>query len=219
MPVPITKGGRDQYQPFFTQIRSVKKLRSLELVVPPVGIKTYQLKQALPPLLMGGLLLALAFYLLSLLHFSTAMNSPSEVFSALASLAAASLAAMGWFYSVRFLSNGLRRLGTFLFRQVHIQLEADVLLVAYKYWLRSPVYVVNTRRTDIYSISTLPTSNANAASGSSDPNSGALRILTRRNRISKPHDCYKLTVADGALSQRDLRWLASLLTDWRSGSC
>lgn len=214
MPVPITKGGRDQYQPFFTQIRSVKKLRSLELVVPPVGIKTHQLKRSLPPLLMGGLLLALAFYLLSLLHFSSAMSSPSEVFSALASLAAASLAVTGGFYSCRFLSNGLRLLGTFLFRQVHIQLEADVLLVAYKYWLRSPVYVVNTRRTDIYSISTLPAANANSST-----NSGALRILTHRNRIRTPHDCYKLTVADGALSQRDLRWLASLLNDWRSGSC
>ena len=214
LPVPITKGGRDQYQPFFTQIRSVKKLRSLELVVPPVGIKTHQLKRALPPLLMGGLLLGLAFYLLSLLHFSIA-SSPSEFFSALASLAAASLAITGGFYSCRFLGNGLRLLGTFLFRQVHIQLEADVLLVAYKYWLRSPVYVVNTRRADIYSISTVPAANANAAGA----NSGALRILTHRNRIRTPHDCYKLTVADGALSQRDLRWLASLLNDWRSGSC
>lgn len=217
-PVPITNGGQDQYQPFFTQIRSVKKLRSLELVVPPVGIKTHQLKQALPPLLMGGLLLALALYLLSLLYFSAEISSRGEFFNALASLAAASLAAMGGFYSFRFLSNGLRLLGTFLFRQVHIQLEADVLLVAYKYWLRSPVYVVNTRRADIYSISTLPVSNASIGANS-EVNSGALRILTHRNRIRTPHDCYKLTVADGALSQRDLRWLGSLLNDWRSGSC
>ena len=43
-----------------------------------------------------------------------------------------------------------------MLRDIHIQLEADVLLIAYKYWLRAPVYVVNTKRADIYSISTLP---------------------------------------------------------------
>ena len=213
MPVPIT-GNRNQYQPFFTQIRSVKKLRSLELVVPPVGIKMPQIKRALPPLLMGGLLMALALHLLSLLHFSTAMlSSPSEFFSTLASLAAASLAIMGGLYSYRFFKTGLRLLSTFLFRQIHIQIEADVLLIAYKYWLRSPVYVVNTRRADIYSIGTLPVTDAADA----DANNGALRVSTHRNRVRTPRDCYKLTVTDGALSQRDLRWLTSLLNDWRSG--
>ncbi|MGB3299452.1 MAG: serine/threonine-protein kinase [Phormidesmis sp.] len=209
LPVPIMSGHRDQYQPFFTQIKSVKKRRSLELVVPPVGIKTRQYQRALPPLLMGVFLLALALHLLSLLHFSAAMLSVSGLFSGLASLAAASLAMMGIWYSWRFLQNGMRLLSTCLFREIHIQIEADVLLIAYKYWLRSPQYIVNTRRSDVYSISTVLGTGADE---------GALRILTHRNRVHIPHNCYKLTVAHGALSQRDLRWLTSLLNDWRSGS-
>ncbi len=211
LPIPISNGNREQYQPFFTQIKSVKKPRSLELVVPPVGIKPAQAKRALPPLLMGATLLAVALYLFSLLHFSpTMLNSPQGIFSGVASLFAASLGTLGCFYSFCFLKTGLRLLSTFLLRQVHIQLEADVLLIAYKYWLRSPVYIVNARRADIYSISLLP------GSGTHD---SALRILTHHNRTRAPRECYKLTVADGALSQRDIRWLTSLLNDWRSGGC
>jgi serine/threonine protein kinase len=211
LPIPIPNGHREQYQPFFTQIKSVKKLRSLELIVPPIGIKIAQVKRALPPLIMGAALLSVALYLFSLLHFSPAMlNSPQGLFSGIASLAAASLGTMGCLYSVRFFKSGLRLLNTFLLRQVHIQLEADVLLIAYKYWLRSPIYVVNAKRADIYSISTLPNH------GRDD---GALRILTHRNRTRTPHDCYKLTIADGALSHRDIRWLTSLLNNWRAGSC
>jgi serine/threonine protein kinase len=209
LPIPITDGKREHYQPFFTQIKSVKKPRSLELIVPPVGIKSTQLKRVLPPLLMGATLLAVALHLFSLLHFSPAMlNSSQGIFNGVASLAAASLATMGCLYSYRFLKTGLRLLNTFVLRQVHIQLEADVLLIAYKYWLRSPTYIVNARRADIYSISTLPNSG-----------DGALRILTHNNRTRTPRECYKLTVADGALSQRDIRWLNSLLNEWRARGC
>jgi serine/threonine protein kinase len=211
MPVPISNGTQEQYQPFFTQIKSVKKRRSLELIVPPVGIKTPQAKRVLPPLLMGAMLLGVALHLFSKLHFSIAMlDSPIGIFSGMASLAAASLGAMGCLYSVRFFKTGLRLIHTFGLRQVHIQLEADVLLIAYKYWLRSPIYVFNARRADIYSISTLPNQGTDE---------GAVRILTQHNRTLVPRECYKLTLADGALSPRDLRWLTSLLNDWRSGGC
>lgn len=209
LPVPIMTGNQDRYQPFFTRIRAVKKLRSLELVVPPVGLKSKQAKRALPPLLMGLSLLGVALHLLSLLHFSPAMlASPNGLFSLVASASAASLAIVSCFYSLRFMRNGFRLLNMSMLREVHIQLEADVLLVAYKYWGRSPVYVVNTKRADIYSISALP-------------GEQALRILTHHNRTQKPRDCYKLSLADGAMSRRDMRWLTSLMNDWRnhSGSC
>ncbi len=211
LPIPIANANREQYQPFFTQIKSVKKPRSLELIVPPVGIKATQAKRVLPPLLMGSALLAVALHLFSLLHFSPAMlNSAPGIFNGVASLAAASLGTIGCLYSFRFLKTGLRLLNKFAVREVHIQLEADVLLVAYKYWLRSPAYIVNARRADIYSISTLP---------SSGSHEGALRILTHNNRTREPRECYKLTVGDGALSQRDIRWLTSLLNNWRSSGC
>ena len=207
LPVPILSGNRDKYEPFFTKVRSVKKARSLELIVPPVGLQTSQAKRALPPVLMGLTLLGVAMHLLSLLQLSPAMLSSAGLFVGFATAAAASLAMLGCWYSFRFLRTGLRLLGRFMLRDIQIQLEADVLLVAYKYWFRAPVYVVNTRRADIYSISTLP-------------NDNALRILTHRNRTRSPHDCYKLTIADGALSPRDIRWLTSLLNDWKQhGSC
>lgn len=209
LPVPIVSGNQDKYQPFFTRIRSVKKLRSLELIVPPVGIKSKQAKRAIPPLLMGGALIGVAMHLLSLLHFSPAMlTSAGGLFSLIASASAASLAIVSCFYGVRFISNGLRLLNTFLLREVQIQLETDVLLIAYKYWGRSPVYVVNTKRADIYSISTLP-------------GEESLRILTHHNRTHKPRDCYKLSLADGAMSRRDVRWLTSLINDWKNqaGGC
>jgi len=216
LPVPILNGSHDRYQPFFTQIKSVKKRRSYELVVPPVGLKVSQLKKAWPPLLMGSVLFSVALHLLSLLHFSPAMLSRAGLVSGTASVAAASLALLGCWYSFIFLRNGFRLLSICLFRQIHIQLESDVLLVAYKYWLRSPNYVVNTHRSDIYSICTLPSNDLEA-----DANGAALRILTHCNRTRSPKSCYQLTLADGALSQRDIRWLTSLLNDWRhsSGRC
>lgn len=203
-PVPITPSAQTRSQPFFTQIKAAKKSRSLELIVPPVGLRSAHCKRALLPLLMGGALLGLAIYLITLLNFSPAMSSARDM----AALAAACLAGVGCLYSLRFLKSGLALLNRHLFRQVYIQLEADVLLIAYKYWLRSPVYIVNTRREDIYSISALP-------------NGEALRILTHRNRTQDRCGCYKLAVSDGALSHRDIRWLTSLLNDWRHqpGSC
>ncbi|NJM97497.1 MAG: hypothetical protein HC800_10290 [Phormidesmis sp. RL_2_1] len=154
----------------------------------------------MPSLLMGAAMLATALYLFSLLHFSLATITS---LSGIASLAAASLGMMGCLYSARFLRSGLYLLSTALLRHIHIQLESDVLLVAYQYWLRSPIYLLNTRRADIYNISVLP-------------NGGALRILTHHNRTQYPCDCYKLTTEDGALSHRDIRWLTSLLNDWRN---
>jgi serine/threonine protein kinase len=209
LPVPINRSAGEHYKPFFTKIKSVKKLRSTEFIVPPVGLKPSHLQQVLPPLLMGSSLLAIAIHLLSLLHFSPAMlTSVAGAISGIASLGAASLAMMGCFYSFRFFRTGLRQLSTCLLRRVHIQLEGDLLLINYQYWLRSPLYVVNTRRSDIYSISALP-------------EDGALRILTHTNRTRTYGNCFKLNVFDGALSPRDIRWLTSLLNDWRhqTGDC
>lgn len=202
--VPITPSAQTRSQPFFTQIKAAKKSRSLDLIVPSVGLRSTYCKRALLPLLMGGALLSSAIYLITLLNFSPAISTARDM----AALAAGCLAGVGCLYSFRFLKNGLASLNRYLFRQVHIQLEADVLLIAYKYWLRSPVYIVNTRREDIYSISALP-------------NGEALRILTHRNRTQDRCGCYKLTVSDGALSHRDIRWLTSLLNNWRHqpGSC
>lgn len=202
LPVPISTSSQDRYQPFFTQIQSIQKSRSLELVIPPVGWRSAQAKQSFAPLLMGTALLAVALYLFTRLHFS---SDTLTTVHGLASLAAASLGAMGCFYSARFLRSGLYLLGVALLRQIQIQLEADVLLIGYKYWLRSSDYLINSQRADIYNISALP-------------DGGALRILTHRNRTRTLSDCYKLTLSDGALSPRDIRWLTSLLNEWRCPS-
>lgn len=199
LPVPISSSSRDRYQPFFTQIRSTQKSRSLQLVIPPAGWGSVQAKRSVAPLLMGSTLLAVSLYLLTRLDFSL---DTLRTIHGIAVLAAASLGAMGGIYSARFFRSGFYLLGIALLRQIQVQLEADVLLIGYKYWLRSPDYVINTRRTDIYNISALP-------------DGGALRILTHRNRTRTLRDCYKLTLDDGALSPRDVRWLTSLLNDWR----
>jgi len=213
LPVPITNGNRDKYEPFFTQIKSAKRLRSFELIIPPVGLHVTQAKKIFPPLIMGTTLLVVALHLLSLLDFSPLMlTTASGIVDGIASLAAASLAVVGCLYSFKFLQNAFRLINRFMLRRVRVQLEADVLLVAYQHWLRAPEYVVNTRRADIYSICALPSHGVDA---------GALRILTHHNRTSRPNDCYKLTLTDGALSHRDIRWLTSLINDWRQhpGSC
>jgi len=209
MPVPIFTGSYPQEKPYFTKIKRSKSRRSLSLVVPPVGMRSRAYRRALPPLLMGVGMTSVTLYLFSLLaplvSFSTDMLT---TFSGVAALAAASLGVMGGIYSFRFMRTGLILMSRVLFRRIHIQLESGVLLIAYKYWLRSPVYVVNTRREDLYSINALA-------------NCEALRILTHNNRTRVPCDCYKLSIADGALTPRDIRWLTSLLNDWRgaSGRC
>lgn len=203
-PVPITTNGRNHYQPFFTQIRSQKKPHSLELTVPPIGIRSTAFRQALVPLTIGTVMLVCAIYLAHLLDFSgtfsgALLTSPEG----LATLVAAVLAVVGCTYSFRFLSNGLHQLQICLLRRVQIQIESDVLLIAYRYWLRAPVYIVNTKRDCIYNISALP-------------DGSALRILTHHNRTEASCLCYKLTLDDGMISRRDVRWLTSLLNDWRS---
>ncbi len=175
-PVPIVPSAQAQSQPFFTQIKSAKKSRSFELVIPPAGLRSGYFKRALPPLLVGGAMLVLAIYLMALLNFSSAMFTSA---SGLTTLAAACLGIVGCVYSLRFLKRGLVLLGNALLRQIYIQLEADVLLIAYKYWWRSPVYIVNTKRADIYSISSFP-------------DGGALRILTHQNRTRARYGCYRL---------------------------
>ncbi|MEO0770523.1 MAG: serine/threonine-protein kinase [Cyanobacteria bacterium J06649_4] len=200
LPVPITTTGRDHYQPFFTRIKSKRRPHSLELIVPPIGLRSSAFKQSMPPLLIGGTLLISALYLMSLLSFGPAMLASVE---GLATLTAAALAAVGCAYSFRFLKNGLQYLQTCLLRNIHIEIESDVLLIGYRYWLRSPKYIVNTKRECIYNISALP-------------DGGALRILTHHNRTKAACVCYKLTTQDGALSSRDIRWLTSLLNDWRT---
>lgn len=202
LPVPISTSSQDRYQPFFTQIQSIQKSRSLELVILPVGWRSAQAKRSFAPLLMGTTLLSLALYLFTRLNFSPGTLTTVH---GLASLAAASLGAMGCLYSARFLRSGLYLLWVALLRQIQIQIEADVLLIGYKYWLRSPDYVINSQRADIYNISALP-------------DGGALRILTHRNRTRTLSDGYKLTLSDGALSPRDIRWLTSLLNEWRRPS-
>lgn len=205
MPVPIVSRTSAPDKPYFTQIKQVKKRRSLALVVPPVRLRSAHCQRALPPLLMGLVMMSVTMYLFSLLTFSPQMLNS---FEGIAALAAGSLGLMGGLYGIRFLRTGLILLSRSFLRQVHIQLEPDVLLIAYKYWLRSPVYVVNTRREAIYDIATL-------ADGD------ALRILTHHNRTRFPCTCYQLSLEDGALSPRDIRWLASLLSEWRRqpGSC
>ena len=199
-PVPISNCGRNHYQPFFTQIRSRKSPNSLELTIPPVGIRSAAFKQALMPLSIGTIMLSAAIYLIYLLDFSgPLLTNPAG----LATLAASVLADVGCAYSFRIMSSGQPQLQNCLLRRVQIQIESDVLLVAYRYWLRPPAYIVNTKRECIYNISALP-------------DGSALRILTHHNRTEASCLCYKLTLNDGQLSRRDVRWLTSLLNDWRS---
>ncbi len=199
-PVPISNSAHNRYEPFFTQIRSKKKPHSLELTILPVGPRSAAFRQALVPLTVGVTMLVAAAYLVHLLDFSTSLLTSRD---GLATLVAAVLAMVGFTYSFRFLSSALQQLQVCLLRRVKIQLEADVLLVAYRYWLRPPVYIVNTKRECIYNISALP-------------DGSALRILTHHNRTHGSCLCYKLGLNDGALSRRDVRWLTSLLNDWRS---
>ena len=201
-PVPITTSGRNHYQPFFTNIQSKKRPHSLELTIPAVGVHSHAFRRTLPPLLLGSALLGAAPYLLNLLDFSSASSLLAST-DGLATLTAAILAMVGCVYSFRFLKSGLHQLQIALLRRIKIQIESDVLLVSYNYWLRSPQYIVNTKRECIYNISALP-------------DGSALRILTHHNRTQSSCLCYKLTVNDGMLSRRDVRWLTSLLNDWRT---
>lgn len=198
VPIPIVSKPYSQDQLYFTKIEQRERANALDLIIPAKGIKQADYKRALPPVLMGSALLSLGIYLLSLLSFSWDMFYYSK---GLAALAAAALGAVGSFQGCKFLLVGLRLLDNQLLREIHIQLEANVLLISYKYWLRSPFYIVNTRRKDIYNISTLP-------------DCSALRILTHRNRTEVPSDSYKLTTEHGNLTPRDIRWLTSLLNDW-----
>jgi len=204
-PVPIKNSvGTQRHlsrQPFFTKIRAEKRRTSSELLtIPAIGLRSSVFKAAIAPLGIGFMLLAVALYLMSLLQFSAGLFSSLEGW---ATLAAAALAGVSGVYSLRFWRHGLYRLRVCLLRQIQIQLEEDVLLISYKYWLRPPIYIVNTKRECIYNISALP-------------DGSALRILTHRNRTHASCACYKLTVDDGALSHRDIRWLASLLNEWCS---
>ena len=200
LPVPITTGGRSYYQPFFTKIRAEKDHQVLKLTIPSTGFRSQAFRQSLPPLLIGSSLLAAALYLMNLLALaSLSIASPTG----LATLAAAALAIAGCVYSFRFLKIGLSQLQDCLLKTVQIHIDDDVLLIADKYWLRAPNYLVNAKRECIYNISALP-------------DGSALRILTHHNRTRSACLCYKLAVDDGRLSRRDIRWLTSLLNDWRS---
>ena len=199
MPIPIVSKPYTQEQLYFTKIRQLERPRSLDIIIPPVGFKNADYTKTLPPILMGSALLGLGIYLMSLLNFSWNMLTHT---SGVVSFLAACLAATGMVYGTKFLFVGLRLLDNELFREVHIQLESNVLLIAYKYWLRSPFYVVNSRRQDIYNVSALP-------------DCSALRVLTHRNRTEMSSDSYKLTTHHGNLTPRDIRWLTSLLNDWR----
>jgi len=200
MPVPIANSGQNYYQPFFTKIQSRRRPHSLELVIPSAGWKSADAKKALYPLLIGGTMLVSALYLLSLLSLSPAMLTTPQ---GLAALAAITLGTVSCVYSFRFLNNGWRYLKKGLFRSIHLQVDNDVLLISYKYWLGSPQYILNTQRENIYNISALP-------------DGGALRVLTHHNRTQSSCACFKLAVEDGDLSHRDIRWLTSLLNDWRT---
>ncbi len=202
-PVPIksnTGTQRSLHQPFFTKIRAERRRTASELLtIPAIGLRSSASKAAIAPLSIGFILLTVALYLISLLEFPTALFFSLEGW---ATLAAAALAITSSLYSLQFWRRGLYHLRVCLLRRIQIQLENDVLLISYKYWLRPPTYVVNTRRECIYNISALP-------------DGSALRILTHHNRTHASCVCYKLAVNDGALSHRDIRWLASLLNDWR----
>ncbi len=198
MPVPITTRGRNHYQPFFTEIQSQRGLNSFRLLIRPQGLQSKACHLAMPPLLVGLTMLVAALYLINLIHFSPTMLSSAE---GLAALAAAILATVSCTYSFRFLQNGCRQLDIALLRRIQIEINDDVLLISKKHWLRSPSYLVNTKRESIYNISSLP-------------DGSAMRILTNHNRTQTPCSCYRLSVHDGALTQRDIRWLTSLLNDW-----
>lgn len=200
LPVPIANSGRNHYQPFFTRIRLNRRSQSLALVIPPAGLRSTNAKKSFTPLLIGGVMLASALYLLSLLHFSSTMLTTPR---GMATLAAIALGAASVVYSFRFLQNGWRFLHRALFRSIHVQIDNDLLLISYKHWFKSPEYILNTHRDSIYNISALP-------------DGGALRVLTHHNRTQSSCVCYKLSVDDGALSHRDIRWLTSLLNDWRA---
>lgn len=199
MPIPIVSKPYSQEHLYFTKIKQAEQANSLELTIPPVGFKKADYRRAVPPVLMGSALLTLGLYLLSLLSFSWDMLSHTN---GIATLTAACLGAVGCVHGGKFLLRGLRWLDNELLRSIHIQLEANVLLVSYRYWLRSPFYIINTRRKDIYNISALP-------------DCSALRILTHRNRTELAADSYKLATHHGNLTPRDIRWLTSLLNDWR----
>ena len=201
MSIPIVSKPYGQEHLYFTKIKQTEKANSLQLAIPPAGFTKAHCSRAIPPVLMGSALLSLGIYLLSLLSFSWDMLMHT---SGVASLLAACLGAVGSLYSCKFLWVGLRLLDNQLLREIHIQLEANVLLISYKYWLRSPFYIVNTRRQDIYNISALP-------------DCSALRILTHRNRTEIDSDSYKLTTEHGNLTPRDIRWVTSLLNDWKVG--
>ncbi|MGD1895786.1 MAG: hypothetical protein ACFB16_02425 [Phormidesmis sp.] len=200
MPVPITTSGRSYYKPFFTKIRAEKQPHALQLTIPAVGIRSTAFRQATVSLGIGLTMLATALYLMNLLELSFTLLTSLD---GLATLTAAILAAAGCVYSFRFLKVGLSQLQVCLLRQVQIHLEEDALIIANKYWLRDPTHIINTKRACIYNISALP-------------DGSALRILPHQNRTQSDRLCYKLTVDDGTLSRRDIRWLTSLLNDWRN---
>ena len=203
MPIPIVSKPYAQEQLYFTNIKQVERPRSLDIIIPPVGFKHADYPRTIPPILMGSALLGVGIYLMSLLNFSWNMLTHT---SGVVSFLAACLATTGMVYGAKFLFVGLRLLDNDLFREVHIQLESNVLLIAYKYWLRSPFYIVNSRRQDIYNVSALP-------------DCSALRVLTHRNRTEMSSDSYKLTTDHGNLTPRDIRWITSLLNDWRMRGC
>ena len=198
-PIPIVSKPYSQDQLYFTKIKQRERANALELIIPAKGFNYADFRRAVPPLLMGSALLTLGIYLLSLLSFSFDMLLHTK---GVMSLAAAALGAVGSLQGCKFLIVGLRLLDNQLFREIHIQLEANVLLISYKYWLRAPFYLVNTRRKDIYNVSALP-------------DCSALRVLTHRNRTEVSSDSYKLTTKHGNLTPRDIRWLTSLINDWR----
>ena len=200
MPVPITPGGRNRYQPFFTKIQSQRKLNTFRVIIRASGLQSNPCYQALPPLLVGSVLLASTLHMLRLIHFSPAMLSSAK---GLAAITVAALGATGANYSFRFLRNGLRQLDMALLRRICIEIKGDVLLISKKHWLRSPSYLVNAKRESIYDISALS-------------DGDAIRILTNQNRIENPRGYYRLTIHDGAITRRDIRWLTSLLKNWHS---
>ncbi len=201
-PVPIVSKPYAQDPLYFTKIRQRQRANALSLVIPPRGLSRAEYEQAISPVLIGSALLTLGLYLLSLLSFSWDMFAQTK---GIASLAAAALGACGIVQGGKFLLAGLRLLDRQWLREIHIQLEANVLLISYQHWLRSPSYIVNTRRQDIYNVSALP-------------DCSALQILTHRNRTGVPSNGLKLTTRHGNLTPRDIRWLTSLINDWRMKS-
>ncbi len=207
LPVPIAldeRGGHSgsyRYQPFFTKIRFQRGANSLKLIIRPQGLGSKACRTAVPPLSLGMTMLVLALYLIHLIDFSLMLSSTKG----LAALMATILSTVGCTYSFRFLQSGLRQLDVALLRRIQIEIKEDVLLISKKHLLRSPSYLVNTKRESIYGISALP-------------DGSAMKIFTNSNRTQAPCNCYKLSVNDGAISERDIRWLTSLLNNWHSSS-